>query len=396
MAQDKLDQMIAKLTQREAEVLKLRCQGLEWPEVAKRLVVSERTVYFHVANIYEKLGLVELETRRKRDTALRQIFCPILQQLFREDGSPSRWAQKDDPNPKPPSEDTLALVMYDAMWPAVEAERAVVPLEQVVRQKASRGVEKLLRMPPKKSISLGILLGLLIGLMVSLIGGGIFLSTASLNLNPAAKPAPPTIVQPALVPPASIPIPTAAATRVVAQVVVTATTAPVTPTVALLPTAIPTLMPTATPVPNTNSGAVLQFGQEWYQDGVGVTLRQPLWQDRDVGVYCGGILSFRIAIANQTNTDLVVNVRSADWYAIDSRGNRYAIRLGVPNFGCGDWSSDLLPANKVTVPRPGWGTGEIFVVKGELQSLSNSQWLRVIIPKLSRTSNATWQIDVAH
>ena len=44
------------LTEREREVLQLMAEGKENTEIAETLVITERTVKFHVGNIYAKLG----------------------------------------------------------------------------------------------------------------------------------------------------------------------------------------------------------------------------------------------------------------------------------------------------------------------------------------------------
>jgi LuxR family maltose regulon positive regulatory protein len=49
--------MIAQLTGRELEVLRLLAQGLRYDEVAERLVISLNTVRSHVKAIYGKLGV---------------------------------------------------------------------------------------------------------------------------------------------------------------------------------------------------------------------------------------------------------------------------------------------------------------------------------------------------
>jgi len=46
-----------RLTRREREVLILISQGLPSREVAEQLIVSKRTVDFHLANIYHKLDV---------------------------------------------------------------------------------------------------------------------------------------------------------------------------------------------------------------------------------------------------------------------------------------------------------------------------------------------------
>jgi DNA-binding NarL/FixJ family response regulator len=46
-----------KLTKREVEVLSLVIEGKSSKDVADELFVSKRTVDFHLANVYSKLGV---------------------------------------------------------------------------------------------------------------------------------------------------------------------------------------------------------------------------------------------------------------------------------------------------------------------------------------------------
>ncbi|GCE23982.1 LuxR C-terminal-related transcriptional regulator [Dictyobacter kobayashii] len=57
MAEEEHDESASMLTRREKEVLKLVAQGFTNGQIAKRLVVSPRTIQTHLSAIYNKLGL---------------------------------------------------------------------------------------------------------------------------------------------------------------------------------------------------------------------------------------------------------------------------------------------------------------------------------------------------
>ena len=68
-----------RLTRREREVLGLISQGHRSREVAELLVVSKRTVDFHLANIYHKLRVTNrLQAFRKAsDLGLIPVQGPV-------------------------------------------------------------------------------------------------------------------------------------------------------------------------------------------------------------------------------------------------------------------------------------------------------------------------------
>jgi LuxR family transcriptional regulator, maltose regulon positive regulatory protein len=49
--------MAESLSERELEVLRLKCEGLTNPEIAAKLVVARSTVKKHINNMYGKLGV---------------------------------------------------------------------------------------------------------------------------------------------------------------------------------------------------------------------------------------------------------------------------------------------------------------------------------------------------
>jgi DNA-binding NarL/FixJ family response regulator len=70
---------LAALSEREREVLALMAEGLNNPAIARRLVVSERTIEGHVRHILLKIDLAESDDGHRRVLA-------VLTYLRRDDG----------------------------------------------------------------------------------------------------------------------------------------------------------------------------------------------------------------------------------------------------------------------------------------------------------------------
>jgi DNA-binding NarL/FixJ family response regulator len=73
------DDPLAALSDREREVLELMAQGLNNPAIARRMVVSERTVEGHVRHVLLKLDLAESDDGHRRVLAvLTHLRAPRL------------------------------------------------------------------------------------------------------------------------------------------------------------------------------------------------------------------------------------------------------------------------------------------------------------------------------
>ncbi len=115
-------EQLRSLTPREREVLSLVCQVHGYQEIGTTLFVTERTVLFHMGNIYTKLSLVELPRgARQRELGL---FCPVLAYLEEatEPESASGATATEEP-PQSPGDLALAVVREDAL--AVRPSSAV-------------------------------------------------------------------------------------------------------------------------------------------------------------------------------------------------------------------------------------------------------------------------------
>ena len=66
-----------ELTEKEIEVLRYVCEGLEYSEMAEALGVSERTVKYHVSNLLSKTGYAN-RTRLAIAVTNKKFIVPNL------------------------------------------------------------------------------------------------------------------------------------------------------------------------------------------------------------------------------------------------------------------------------------------------------------------------------
>jgi ATP/maltotriose-dependent transcriptional regulator MalT len=79
-----MSDLLAKLSEREQQVVALVSEGLSNKVVARTLNVSEGTIKSHLHAIYIKLGLqsrYELVVARQRDLAGLLVLCPAIGNL---------------------------------------------------------------------------------------------------------------------------------------------------------------------------------------------------------------------------------------------------------------------------------------------------------------------------
>lgn len=79
MSVDKSRERFFLLSKRKKEILRRVCMGMPYKVIAEELFITESTVKAHMAGIYTKLGLMELQ-RDDRIFQIKSVYCPMLQE----------------------------------------------------------------------------------------------------------------------------------------------------------------------------------------------------------------------------------------------------------------------------------------------------------------------------
>ncbi len=256
MFSDKTREQLSRLSEREREVLRLRCAQFDYRAIGEKLILGEATVKTHMGRIYIKLGLDQLRPK-VRWKMLDAVFCPALKEL-------------ELPSP-PPEPKNLALVPAAILAMVEEDERALVTVPAqvvVISPESDNGVIdgkfRTAGQGKRPSRLRWLVTGLILGILLT--GGLDFAFGAALRGTPESLITSTPIVivakETVVVTTTPGPLPATAKPEVV---VVTATFLPLTAT-PLSPTN--TRLPTFTPTPSV----ALPF-QDNFDQGL-----SPLWR----------------------------------------------------------------------------------------------------------------------
>jgi hypothetical protein len=159
MTADNVGDRLKKLSRREREVLRLRCQKLSYVDIGEVLSITEAAVKTYMAKVYVKFELDRLRPKLRWE-ALDSVYCPRLKEL---EGEPAP--------PDPPGEDR-SIVPAGVLALVEEDERALVTTGGGnLPAPRSRPPDEVIVIPnrpaprpgPGRGCLPGVLLGLLLG-----------------------------------------------------------------------------------------------------------------------------------------------------------------------------------------------------------------------------------------
>lgn len=133
-------QKLARLTHRELEVLQMRGQGKAIAEIADALVITERTVKFHLSQIYNKLDIQDLSSQATRLIELQKFSQALNDQQVVLGDKEEENISSPEPEPQPEAGDpALVLVLEDELE---LAKQKLIRYEKAIIQ------PRIIRIPP--------------------------------------------------------------------------------------------------------------------------------------------------------------------------------------------------------------------------------------------------------
>jgi DNA-binding CsgD family transcriptional regulator len=363
---------LATLSERERQVLELKCDGLDYKAIGKELSIAVPTVKYDMGRVYIKLGLDQLSKTERLKTLLN-VYCPALAQAALPPGP--QEAEEPQPMPRP----LVAMIEQDerALMTHNPTDVIIIPPQPTPVKPGPTG--------PFQLVGCGALLG---GLgCVLLIAIGLVAFWWFGGVDELTRVAQVTVVVPASAAPPLPTTPPIIQTVVVATgqvIVVTATPPRDAPT--RVPTRAPAQPPTPTPPLDTPPSTHLQVGDTWKQDGVGLTLTEGSLEN-----FQGkGQVYLSFTFANTTGSDLSVAFDIQDMVVEANNGTRFRPFYTDPSGAI--WKETIANGNRREV----WFYGSTeYSWLGDYFSPDVS-FILITVRNWSRIAEANWQIDIQH
>jgi DNA-binding CsgD family transcriptional regulator len=240
ISQEEALKKLSTLSQRERQVLELRCQGLDYKTIGATLFVSVPSVKQYMSRIYVKLCL-DLLSSSERTKVIYEIYCPLRRkaaELKKESDkdiqAPESGSQENE-QPETPIPDNVGSMIDEDEYPIVVYEK---PGPIIIDHEP-------LPIKPKRFGYLILLIGVVLGICFSLVIAYVVLRDTDIipplfpqPTQPIPTPLPQPTDLPILAPTMEIPTQTPIVIQEV--IIVTATPPPV--------TEVPTLTPVPQPI----------------------------------------------------------------------------------------------------------------------------------------------------
>lgn len=290
---------LKNLSETEAKILYLKCQGLDYEDIGTQLNYAVSTISLYAGSMYQKLGFDKQMHSSERKRILKRDYCPTVTRLYDAENG---WLP-DDPEPNPSSK--ALLVVMQEISEEKEKRLARRPPGGIVGRETDQGREPIRPLDSGhkgKPWGLYVIIGILLIVIVYLFFHQI-LPAPPIPL-PTPQPLPTYTITPTY---------TLMPTNTILPVVI-ASTNTIMPTNTIEPTFTPTntLPPTPTLVPTPVSLLENKFA-----DGI-----SPLW------TVTGNPMVVDGAITWQGSEPVILTAGDSSW-------KNYEITASFPHFDTG-------------------------------------------------------------